>query len=266
MAQDNGVTPEEIGAEVYRPVPQQRISQKVDELMARRDYPAVERTLTYWLEEARAGRDLRGRLMIRNELVGHYRKTGEREKAHESADDALRLLRRTGLEGTLSAATTFINIGTAYNSFGENEEALTLFRQAASILENSPAATPSLLGGLCNNLGLTLTALGRYEEAMSRYEAALRHMENVEYGEAERAITCLNMADTAEAQMGAEAAEGRINELLEAAERLLDTPTLPRNGYYAYVCEHCAPTFAYYGWFAFAQELKERAEAIYERT
>ena len=76
-----------------RPVPQRRISEKVNECMARKDYAGVERVLLYWLEEAKAGRDLRGQLMIRNEMVGHYRKTGEREKAHESAEDAIRLIR-----------------------------------------------------------------------------------------------------------------------------------------------------------------------------
>ena len=53
---------------------------------------------------------------------------------------------------------------------------------------------------------------------------------------------------------------------LEAAERLLDDPALPRDGYYAFVCEKCAPTFDYYGYFLVADDLNERARAIYERA
>ena len=49
----------EQGGEI-RPVPQQRIMDKVDECMNRKDYAGVERVLKYWLQEAQVGRDLRG--------------------------------------------------------------------------------------------------------------------------------------------------------------------------------------------------------------
>jgi len=64
------------GSQPVHPVPQQRIAEKLNEYMSRKDYPAVERHLLYWLEEARQGNDPRGALMIRNEMIGHYRKTG----------------------------------------------------------------------------------------------------------------------------------------------------------------------------------------------
>ena len=63
---------EPYGAErKVNPVPQQRIIQKLDEYMSRRDYDGAERHLLYWLEEARLGGDQRGELLVRNELVGH---------------------------------------------------------------------------------------------------------------------------------------------------------------------------------------------------
>ena len=62
-----------------------------------------------------------------------------------------------------------------------------------------------------------------------------------------------------------EKAEAKINQYLDKAADLLDTPSLPRNGYYAFVCEKCAPTFDYYGFFLYANDLKERAREIYER-
>ena len=52
---------EPYGAEAQvKPVPQQRIMEKVDEYMSRRDYAGVERHLLYWLEEAKLGRDGKG--------------------------------------------------------------------------------------------------------------------------------------------------------------------------------------------------------------
>ena len=44
-----------------RPIPQQRVIEKMDWYMSRRDYAGAERHLLYWLEEARQGNDLRGR-------------------------------------------------------------------------------------------------------------------------------------------------------------------------------------------------------------
>ena len=88
-------------------------------------------------------------------------------------------------------------------------------------------------------------------------------MTKVENGELEQAITCLNMADTLTARDGDAVQENEINALLDRAEALLDTPEIPRDGYYAFVCEKCAPSFEYYGYFMTAQSLKDRAEEIY---
>ena len=40
-------------APTIKPIPQQRIVEKLDEYMSRRDYAGAERHLLYWLEEAR---------------------------------------------------------------------------------------------------------------------------------------------------------------------------------------------------------------------
>ena len=277
------------GAETVQAVPQRRIIEKMDEYMARRDYAGAERHLLYWLAEAELGRDLQGQLMLRNELVGHYRKTAQREKAMESAAKALELLRELGMEESISAGTTYVNIATACNAFGEYERSLELFEKARAAYEDSSYVEPQLLGGLYNNMALTCTALSKYDEALALYEKAVLVMAKVQDGELEQAITCLNMADAVEAGAGMEEGESRIFELVERAEELLDnkgrellcpdgetsvleTPgalkALPaeeraRLGYYAFVCEKCAPVFEYYGYFLTANRLRETAEKIY---
>ncbi|MBQ3304315.1 MAG: hypothetical protein IJH03_07215, partial [Clostridia bacterium] len=109
-----------------RPIPQQRVIEKMDWYMSRRDYAGAERHLLYWREEARQGGDLRGALMLRNELVGHYRKTGQRDRALENGEAVLTLLERLDFGDTISAGTTCVNFATALNAFGENEQALAL--------------------------------------------------------------------------------------------------------------------------------------------
>ena len=249
-----------------RPVPQQRIIEKMDEYMSRRDYAGAERHLLYWLEEAKLGQDQRGELMIRNELVGHFRKTGSREQAFLNAKEALRLIDQLQFEGTISSGTTYTNIATACNAFGENEKALELFEKARTVYESSPATRPDLLGGLYNNMALTCVALKRFAEAWDLYRKALETMEKVPNGELEQAITYLNMADAEEAEFGPEEAEKKVFEYLDTAWELLNRPETKRDGYYAFVCEKCAPSFEYYGYFLAAGQLKERAEDIYARA
>ena len=249
-----------------KPIPQQRIIEKMDEYMSRRDYAGAERHLLYWLAEAQLGGDKRGELLIRNELVGHYRKVGNREKALESGDEALRLLDELDFGGTISSGTTYTNVATACSAFGENQRALALFEKARTVYESTPRTAPELLGGLYNNMALACVALGQFDRAFDLYDKAMDAMSKVPGGVLEQAITCLNMANAVEARDGMEAGEHRIFDLMDRAWELLDDPSAPRNGYYAFVCEKCAPTFSYYGYFAAAEELNERAKRLYERT
>ena len=258
---------EPYGAEAQiKSVPQQRIMEKVDEYMSHRDYAGVERHLLYWLEEAKLGHDRRGELMIRNELIGHYRKTGERDKAFLHAEAAQALLDALGFEGTITAGTTCVNAATAYQAFEKPEQALALFERARRNYEAISSVKPELLGGLYNNMALTLVSLRRFSEANAFYEKAIETMANAPHGVLEQAITYLNMANAAEEEQGLLDAAETIDAYLQKAQDLLDAPDVPHEGYYAFVCEKCAPTFEYYGWFAAANELNERAGAWYERA
>lgn len=279
----------DLTTDMIRPVPQRRIIDKMDEYMSRRDYNSAERHLLYWLEEAKLGGDLQGQLMLRNELVGHYRKTGQKEPAMESAAKALDLLRELDMENTITAGTTYVNIATACGAFGDHERAIRLFEKARAAYESSSQTETQLLGGLYNNMALTCSELGRCEEALALYEKAADLMGRVPDGELEQAITYLNMANTVEVQLGLEAGEQQINALVERAEELLEAKgeellgkgeaaltdgtdlramkqeERARLGYYAFVCEKCAPTFAYYGYFMTAESLTERSEELVKR-
>lgn len=245
------------------PVDLRRCLLRLDEYLDRNDYAAAERHLDYWRQEAEEGRDWRGLLSIENERMGLLRKMGKRERAMEAVRAAEALISRAGLDDTVTAATTWLNIGTVYKNFDEPQAALPCYERARDVYERELAPEDGRLGGLYNNLALVLVDLGRYAEARTRYEAALTIMERQPNGALEQAITELNLADLAEAEQGLLAAEPEIEAHLDRARALLDRPELPRNGYYAFVCEKCAPTFGYYGRFADAQELADTAKQIY---
>lgn len=250
--------------EHFCPVPQRRIIEKMDEYMSRRDYAGAERHLLYWLEEARLGGDLRGALVLTGELVGHYRKTGERDKALASGESALDLVKELGFENTISAGTAYVNVATMLSAFGENERALSLFEKARPLYESAAATQPALLGGLYNNMALACAALGRFDEALALYDRAVDRMKDAPHGDLEIAITCLNRANLLEARDGMEAAEPAVYGLCDRAVALLDGEALDHDGYYAFVLEKCAPTLEYYGYFADAERFKEEARRIYE--
>ena len=249
---------------IIRRIPQERIAGKLDEYASKKDYGGLERLLHYWLSEARSGNDGEGQLFIYNELIGHHRKNGEKEAAFRYVEDALKLLSELRLDEIIAEGTTYINAATAYNAFGETGKALPLFRKAREIYEANSETPPQLLGGLYNNMAMTCQKAGELEEAFALYEQAMAVMEKVPGSAPERAITCMNMADAVEARDGMLEGEQRIGELVEKAYALLQDKEAPRDGYYAFVCEKCAPGFSYFGYFAAAAELRKEAERIYE--
>lgn len=245
------------------PVPMQHVISKLDEYLGRNDYSHAESHLRFWLGEAELRNDRRGQLSLLNELMGLFRKTGQKDNAIDASDKALRLCGTLGLEGSTVHGTTLVNAATVYKAFGLASEALPLYIRAREVYESILTEYDGRRGGLYNNMALALVDLERYDEADQLYRSALGIMSHNRYGELEMAITYLNMANAAEARYGLIPAEQQINDCINRARELLDTPGIPHDGYYAFVCEKCAPTFGYYGYFLDEAEYRGRAEQIY---
>ena len=242
-----------------------RILARLDGYLDQKDFPAAERHLSYWLAEAVSSGDARTELAVRNEQLGLLRKLGRREEALAAAEETLGRIRALGLSGTVGAATACLNCATVCKAFSLAERALALYLEAREVYERELEVDDPRLGGLYNNMALALVDLGRFPEANELYRRAIAVMERAPRGELEIAITYLNMADAAEAEQGALAADETVRAQLAAARALLDSHT-ERDGYYAFVCEKCASVFEYYGQFAYAAELSLRAGRIYEGT
>ncbi len=243
----------------------ERILGRLDEYLDKKDFAAAERHLRYWLTEAEAAGDGRTEMLVRNEQMGLFRKLGRREEALSAVEATLGRLAALGLSGTVGAATALLNAATVYKAFSLAEQALPHFAEAREIYERELDPSDARLGGLYNNMALALCDLRRFSEANELYRRAVSVMEQAPRGELEVAITYLNMAEAAEEERGALAADETVREYLSAARALLDGHAV-RDGYYAFVCEKCASVFAYYGQFAYAAELSARAGRIYEGT
>lgn len=248
------------------PIPVGRIIEKLDSYLNQNDYAAAERHLRYWISEADSCNDMRGKLTLLNEQIGLYRKTEKEAECLTAVADALSLADSMNMEQSVAYGTTLINAATGYKSFGKAEEALQLYRKARIIYESSLNSDDGRLGGLYNNMALTLTELKNFREAEDLFNRAIEVMKKQKNGELEVAITHLNIADLVAAESGLEAGEKEIEAHLLKAEELLNTEDLPKDAYYAFVCEKCAPVFGYYGYFLTERELNRRAGKIYDRT
>jgi tetratricopeptide (TPR) repeat protein len=240
----------------------ERILSRLDEHLHKNDYASAERHLLYWLSEARAEDDKRATLTIANELMGLYRKLGERENALEFVSLALSIIDELNIDTLVSTGTIFVNCATVYKAFGMPEKSLPIFERARAIYERELDKNSSLFGGLYNNMALCLVDLGRFSEAYELYDKAIAVTgKNKKY--LETAITYLNVASAKEAEHGIEKADAEIENCLSLAKELLDL-NKATDGNYAFVCEKCASVFGYYGHFSYENELKERARRIYE--
>ena len=155
------------------PIPVGRIIDKLDSYLNQNDYDAAERHLQYWLSEADACHDMRGKLTVLNEQIGLYRKTGKETKCLRAISDALTLADSMDMEKTASYATTLINAATGYKAFGKAEDALPLYSKARAIYESTIDSNDGRLGGLYNNMALTLVDLKNYREAKDLYHKAI---------------------------------------------------------------------------------------------
>lgn len=247
-------------------IPVDRVIEKLDSYLDRNDYQSAERHLRYWAEEARAGSDKRGLLTVLNEQIGLYRKMGMEKEGIEAIENALSLADKMEIEDTVTFGTTLVNAATGYKAFEKTEKALALYKKARAVYESLLDADDGRLGGLYNNMALALAELQDFRQAEELYFKAIEIMSRQKNGELETAITYLNLADLVSAEKGFENGEEQINKYVNKAEELLNTESLPRDGYYAFVCEKCAPVFGYYGYFLLEQEFSKRASEIYERA
>ena len=247
-------------------IPVNRIIENLDRSFAKKDFDAAENLLKYWLSEAEKENDIPGKITVLNEQIGFYRKLGREKDGIKAIESALELSEKAGFDSTVSFATTLINAATGYKAFEKAEKALPLYEKAKVIYENSLNENDPRLGGLYNNMALTVSALGDFARAKELFERALEIMKRAPHGELEQAITYCNLADLVSAEKGTVEGEKEIAEYLGNALALFDEQSVERNGYYAFVCEKCAPTFGLYGWFLAERDISKRAEEIYERS
>ena len=243
-------------------IPVRRIIEKLDECFKTNDLCDAEKLLLYWQKEAAQIGDLSGELSIVNEQLGLYRKISKVDEGFFSVERAKELIKLLDIGNTVSGATILLNAATTYKAFGEAQRAIPLYKEAETVYHKNLDKTDLRLAALYNNYATALVDLGQCEEAEILYKKAVKLTEQTTESLPDCAVTYVNMAHLYEKCYGADSE--KVTEVLGKAETILEDGQVCRNSYYAFVCEKCAPSFDYFGFFWFAQKLKERAKKIYE--
>ncbi len=256
------------GKEFYNPdknapagrIPVKRIIEKLDGLFNANNMTEAGRLLEYWQNEAVALKDREGELEIDSELIGFYRKINDKEKGLKVSRRAMELLTELGLSDSVSGATVLLNAATTFKCFGLPEKALSLYGEVSAVYSKNLDKNDLRFAGFYNNKALTLVDLQKYAEAEKCYAAALKVLESSGDVLPDIAVTKVNMAHMYECS----GERNKITDCLFSAYEFLNDENMHKNGYYAYVCDKCAPSFGYFGYSVIEKELKERAKSIYE--
>lgn len=244
-------------------LPVQDIIQELDGLYAKGRESEAEAFLEGWQQKARDCGDWRAELSLTSELLGQYRRSSNREKGLAAVNYALALIRRHQMGETVSGATVMLNAATTLKCFGEAAASIPIFCHVSRVYASRLDPWDYRFAGLYNNMALSYSDVGDFEQAERHFKLALKIIENCENPGNDMAVTYCNMAEMYDKQ---DHEDARIGACVERAWQLLNDPALPRDGYHAFTISKCAPSFSYFGYFLYAMELKERAEKIYAGT
>ena len=105
----------------------ERVLSKLDEVLYKNAYISAVRHLLYWLSEAQNNKDCKTEILVRNELMGLYRKLGKKEKALDTVSAVLVKIKDFNFQNQVGSATTYLNCASVYKAFGMADKSVPLF-------------------------------------------------------------------------------------------------------------------------------------------
>ena len=148
------------------------------------------------IKEAGDEGDLSSELTLVNELIGFLRYMGKFTDAQAVIGDARRLCEDMGITGTVSHATTLLNIATLERAMGRHEESLKDYEQVQDIYDRVLAPDDYLYAALYNNMSLLYQETGDHEKSALCLKKAIPIISNYDDKRIEQAISRTNLAQT----------------------------------------------------------------------
>ncbi len=172
----------------------ERVLSQLDELFAQHRIDQVEGFLLHKIDEAAEEGDTSSLITLLNEIIGHYRETGEFEKSIASCQEVLMLMNEAGLKGTVAYATTLLNVANACRAARLLRESMTYYQEVKVIYEKDLSPVDFRYASLYNNMSLLFQEMGDFESACDCLERALGIASRYEEARIEVAVTYTNLA------------------------------------------------------------------------
>lgn len=147
-------------------------------------------------------------LGLLSELLGYYRVTAQYDLGNQIVIQTLKILQAHGLEKSIAAGTSYLNIATFYRVQGRYQEALDFYFKTKSIYEDFLDEEDERLASFYNNLSLLYQETGEINKAIEYENKALNIIIKKDNCDSELAITYTNLAEmyyaNSDAQYGKE--------------------------------------------------------------
>ncbi len=174
----------------------EEVLKQLDELFAQHHVDQVEPFLLQKMDEADAEKDVGSMITLLNELIGHYRETGEFEKSISCCKQVLILTEQAGLKGTVVFATTLLNVANACRAAGLLRESMIYYQEVKAIYEKELEHGDFRYASLYNNMSLLFQEMGDFESACDCLERALSIATMHADARIEVAVTYTNLASS----------------------------------------------------------------------
>lgn len=232
---------------------------RLDETYAANDYLMADKLISDGMNVAMSAGDWRSRITLVSEQLGLFRKTMEEEKALKAVSEALKLIEEHSMGRTVSGATVLLNAATTMKCFGDAEGSIPLFEHVLSVYSDKLDPHDYRFAGLYNNMALSYEDTGEYKKAESYFHKALGLLQSLEDTNNDLAVTWCNLA---ELYYMMDNEDERVTECMEKAGDCLLDPELKHDGYYRFTAGKCLPMFDSFGFFYYAQRLREILEEM----
>ena len=130
-----------------------------------------------------------------NEYIGFLREFERFEEGYKVSERILSLLKEMGLEGSLSYATSLLNIATLYRAGGRFEDSLSLYKEVEALYDKLLPKDAMLRASFHNNLSLLYQEMGKLKESVEELSKALLIVKDNK-ADYETAVTYTNLANS----------------------------------------------------------------------
>lgn len=240
-------------------IPLEKIIEECDRLFNLEKKDELGDHLRFWRRRAVEMGDKKGELSLLSEMMGHYRMERDESRGIAAVRDGLALIDELQLSESAGAGIIYINAGTALQSFGYSDRALSCYKKAENCCRRNLKTGDERFAALFNNMASAYIDSGAFERAEQYYFQAAEILKSTR-NLPDLAVTYVNLAQLYDAL---DPEDVKIEQYLDLAFACFDDESVPRDGYYAHTCRKCASAFGYFGRFMDEAELQKRAGDFY---